>query len=39
MRSLGCKVEVADFYHHKMEEFGIFKMEHAFMDAKLLIYQ
>jgi hypothetical protein len=38
MRSLGCKIEVVDFYHHQMEEFDILKMEHAFIDAKLLIY-
>jgi hypothetical protein len=39
MSSLGCKVEVADFYHHQMEKFDILKMEHAFMDAKLLFYR
>lgn len=37
MRSLRHKVEMANLYHHRMED--ILKMEHAFMKAELLIYQ
>jgi hypothetical protein len=32
-------MELADLYHHQMEEFDNLKMEHAFMKTKLLIYQ
>jgi len=31
MRSLRHKAEVANFYHHQVEEFDTFKMEHVFM--------
>ncbi len=37
MRSLRHKAEMANLYHHRME--NVLKMEHAFMKAKLLIYQ
>jgi hypothetical protein len=32
-------VELANLYHHQMEEFNNLKMEYAFMNAKLQIYQ
>jgi hypothetical protein len=37
MRSLRHKVEMANMYHHRME--NILKTEHAFMKVELLIYQ
>jgi hypothetical protein len=39
MKALRQKVELANLYHYQMEEFDNLKMEHAFMKAKLLIYQ
>jgi hypothetical protein len=39
MRALKQKAEFVDLYHYQMEEFDNLKMEHAFMKAKLLIYQ
>ncbi len=39
MRVLRHKLELTNLYHHRMEEFDNLKMEHAFMEAKLLIYQ
>jgi hypothetical protein len=37
MRILNQKVELADLYHHQMEEFNKLKMEYAFMKVKFLI--
>ncbi len=39
MRCLRHKIEMADLYHHRVEKFDTFKMEHAFMKIYLLIYQ
>ncbi len=39
MRAWRQRAERADLYHYQMEEFNNLKMEHAFMEAKLLIYQ
>ncbi len=33
------KAELTDLWHHRIEEFETFKMEHAFMNVELLIYQ
>ncbi len=33
------KAELADLWHHRIEEFKTLKMEHAFMNTKLFIYQ
>jgi hypothetical protein len=35
---LNAKVELVDLWHHWIEEFETPKMEHAFMNEKLLIY-
>jgi hypothetical protein len=39
MKVFKQKVKLANLYHYRMEEFDNLKMEHAFMKAKLLIYQ
>jgi hypothetical protein len=33
------KAKLIDLWHHQIEEFETFMMEHAFMSTKLLIYQ
>ncbi len=38
MKTLRQKVELANLYHHLMEEFNNLKMEYAFMKVKFLIY-
>jgi len=32
------KVELIDLWHHQIEEFETFKMEHVFISVKLFIY-
>jgi hypothetical protein len=39
MRALRQRAKLTNPYHHQMEEFNNLKMEHAFMRAKLLIFQ
>jgi hypothetical protein len=33
------KAELAHSWHHRIEEFKTLRMEHAFMNTKLFIYQ
>ncbi len=38
MRVLRERMKLIDYYHYRIEEFDILKMEHAFMKVELLIY-
>ncbi len=39
MKTLRQRVEFANLYHNRMEEFHNLKMEYVFMNVELLIYQ